>query len=292
MRNSAHSSGQTFYDTELIMTARRTPTGHIARKRFGQNFLVDQRVINQIVRSIAPKEGEVVVEIGPGQGALTGPLLEQITSLQVVELDRDLIPILLAQFAKYRGLKIHQGDALKFDFASLCAPGQQLRIVGNLPYNISTPLIFKLFELNSLVKDMHFMLQKEVVLRLISGADDKNYGRLSIMAQYFCEIESLFDVPPESFEPAPKVDSGVVRLTPYRSRPLEAENMNNFDRLVKTAFQQRRKTLRNGLKGLVNDEQAERVGLNLGLRAENIAPLEYIRLSNALWGRESLEATL
>lgn len=279
-------------------TSSRTPTNHKARKRFGQNFLVDNAIITGIVRAVSPARDDALVEIGPGQGAITGPLLELVDQLNVIELDRDLIPILLAQFANYRGLKIHQSDALMFDFNSLFKNGKKLRIVGNLPYNISTPLMFKLLELSNdvskptesgtqenIVQDMHFMLQKEVVLRLVAQPGDKNYGRLSIMAQYYCQVESLIDVPPESFEPSPKVDSGVVRLTPFSALPHTALNLKNFDTLVKTAFQQRRKTLRNGLKSLVGDEDAERVGLNLSLRAENISPEEYVRLSNELWGQ-------
>lgn len=280
------------------MNQRRTPTGHKARKRFGQNFLVDNGVINGIVRAVSPRRDDALVEIGPGQGAITGPLLELVDRLNVIELDRDLIPVLLAQFANYRGLKIHQSDALMFNFHSLYENEKKLRIVGNLPYNISTPLMFKLLELDanesetgkrkSIVQDMHFMLQKEVVLRLVAQPGDKNYGRLGIMAQYYCQVESLIEVPPESFEPPPKVDSGVVRLTPYEELPHQALNLKNFDTFVKTAFQQRRKTLRNGLKSLVNDEQAEHVGLNLSLRAENISPEEYVRLANDLWGENPI----
>ncbi len=283
------------------MNQRRTPSGHKARKRFGQNFLIDNAVINGIVRAVSPARDDALVEIGPGQGAITGPLLELVDQLHVIELDRDLIPVLLAQFANYRGLKIHQSDALKFDFNSLCENGKKLRIVGNLPYNISTPLMFKLLELGNnvsgssatppkehIVHDMHFMLQKEVVLRLVAQPGDKNYGRLGIMAQYYCQVESIIDVPPESFEPPPKVDSGVVRLTPFSVLPHPALHLKNFDTLVKTAFQQRRKTLRNGLKSLVSDEDAERVGLNLSLRAENISPEEYVRLANDLWGESPI----
>ncbi|MFL0810531.1 MAG: 16S rRNA (adenine(1518)-N(6)/adenine(1519)-N(6))-dimethyltransferase RsmA [Agarilytica sp.] len=266
-----------------------TPSGHRARKRFGQNFLVDQGIINHIVRSLGPKPEDHIVEIGPGQGAITGPLLEHNPSLQVIELDRDLIPVLLAQFAKYRDFKIHQHDALNFDFQSLLpSEGDKLRVVGNLPYNISTPLIFKLLENKGIIFDMHFMLQKEVVDRLAAKPGEKNYGRLSIMAQYHCEIESLFDVPPESFEPAPKVNSAIVRLSPYDTPPHIAKNTTNLEKFVKLAFQQRRKTLRNGLKGIVNDEQAAQVGLDLGLRAERLSVQNYVEMSNALWGEENM----
>ncbi len=271
------------------MANMRTPSGHRARKRFGQNFLVDQGIVNHIVRSVGASPGDAIVEIGPGQGAITGPLLECVPTLNVIELDRDLIPVLLAQFANYRGFKIHQHDALTFDFESLATEEQpQLRIVGNLPYNISTPLIFRLLGLKNLVKDMHFMLQKEVVDRLIATPGNKSYGRLSIMAQYYCSIESLFDVPPESFEPAPKVNSAVARLTPYSEPPFLAKRIENLDRFVKQAFQQRRKTLRNGLKTLVSDEQAESVGLDLRLRAEAVSVESYVRFCNALWGDQPI----
>lgn len=274
-------------------------TGHRARKRFGQNFLVDQGIINQIIHCINPEKTDRMLEIGPGQGALTGPLLHANPYLQVVELDRDLIPILLAQFAKYKHFKIHQSDALKFDFRSLAnqpVPSDSslagnLRVVGNLPYNISTPLIFKLLESRECINDMHFMLQKEVVNRLVASPGEKNYGRLSIMSQYYCNVECLFDVPPESFDPAPKVNSAIVRLSPHQELPHPAKNMRNLDRLVKTAFQQRRKTLRNGLKMLVSDEQAETVGMDLSLRAERLSIRDYVNFSNALWGNGDIPET-
>ncbi len=271
------------------MAKSSLPSGHRARKRFGQNFLIDQGIINHIVRSVGPKVGDNIVEIGPGQGAITGLLLEANPVLNVIELDRDLVPVLLSQFAKYDDFKIHQHDALKFDFANLCNEDKSpLRVVGNLPYNISTPLIFHLLSYEKRILDMHFMLQREVVLRLAAGPGDKNYGRLSIMAQYHCEIEHLFNVPPESFEPAPKVDSAIVRLTPHIKHPVVADNYDNLDKFVKMAFAQRRKTLRNGLKGLVSDDDASRVNLDLSQRAENISPKEYVAFCNALWGSQPI----
>ncbi len=275
----------------------KAPTGHKARKRFGQNFLVDDGIINQIIRCIHPTENDRLIEIGPGQGALTGPLLKANPYLQVIELDRDLIPVLLAQFAKYQHFRIHQADALSFDFSTLQQQNfaknhkldDALRVVGNLPYNISTPLIFKLLHFKHLIKDMHFMLQKEVVNRLVATPGDKNYGRLSIMSQYYCGVESLFDVPPDAFSPAPKVNSAIVRLSPHKDLPYRAKNMRNLDRLVKTAFQQRRKTLRNGLKQLVSDEEAERIGMDLSLRAEKLSVKQYVDFSNALWGNDEIK---
>lgn len=271
------------------MASKHTPSGHKARKRFGQNFLIDQSIISNIVRAVGPKPEDTVVEIGPGQGAITGPLLALVPNLQVIELDRDLIPVLLAQFAKFRDFKIHQQDALKFDYQALTSAEQpKLRIVGNLPYNISTALIFRLLDIKSIVQDMHFMLQKEVVNRLVAGPGNRNYGRLSIMAQYHCTIESLIEVPPESFEPAPKVNSAVARLTPHLTLPFPAKNLKNLEQFVRQAFQQRRKTLRNGLKAIVSDEEAERVGLDLGLRAEAISVQSFIEFCNALWGEEPI----
>lgn len=275
------------------MTKAKLPSGHKARKRFGQNFLVDMGIINHIVRQIHPKPGDNLVEIGPGQGAITGPLLEAAEALNVIELDRDLIPILLAQFAKYREFKIHSADALTFDFAQLASEDKGLlRVIGNLPYNISTPLIFHLLDNREHIQDMHFMLQKEVVLRLAASPGDKNYGRLSIMAQYFCDVELLFEVPPESFDPAPKVDSAIVRLIPHRTLPYVAQNLDNFTRLVKTAFSQRRKTLRNGLKPILDDEGYAilegQLNMDLTKRAETIPLSQYIEMSNALWGEKAM----
>lgn len=260
------------------------PNGsHKARKRFGQNFLVDIGVINDIVRAIAPKQDDNIVEIGPGQGAITSLLLDACPQLNVVELDRDLIPILLAQFANYSGFKIHQTDALKFDFTSLASTDNPLRVVGNLPYNISTPLIFHLLEQREVISDMHFMLQKEVVLRLAAGPNDKNYGRLSVMTQYFCAIENLFEVGPNSFKPAPKVDSAIVRLTPHKTLPFIAKQPIKFEHLVKTAFAQRRKTLRNNLKNLSEDISLDQLDIDLSRRAETVSVQEYVNLSNTLW---------
>ena len=270
------------------MSPKNKAPGHRARKRFGQNFLVDERLTGRIVRCIAPKQNDNLVEIGPGKGAITGLLLEYCDTLNVVELDRDLIPLLLAQFARYPNFKIHQADALSFDFAKLINGDKPLRIVGNLPYNISTPLIFHLLSYQSQVADMHFMLQKEVVLRLAAVPGDKNYGRLSIMAQYYCAVENLFEVPPESFEPAPKVDSAIVRLTPHKHLPHPADNLGKLEILVKTAFSQRRKTLRNSLKNLGLDEaqlsaMAGLTNLDLGKRAENLSLADYVQLCNTLW---------
>lgn len=255
---------------------------HQARKRFGQNFLVDHGVIQRIVHAIHPKAEDTLVEIGPGQGAITALLLDANPSLNVVELDRDLIPILLEKFKRYPELDIHEADALKFDFSSLLTDkesDQQLRVVGNLPYNISTPLIFHLLGYGQRIRDMHFMLQKEVVERMAAGPGDKNYGRLSIMCQYFCDVEFLFEVGPQCFKPAPKVDSAIVRLMPREPEAL-ANSYHWLDKIVKTAFQQRRKTLRNALKPIIDPAHLEPLVENPSIRPENLSVRDYVELSN------------
>lgn len=269
--------------------SKTTPFAHKARKRFGQNFLVDQNIINSIVRSINAKASDRLVEIGPGQGAITAQLIDACPQLQVIELDRDLIPILLAQFAKHPDFTIHQHDALKFDFSSLMLNEQPLRIVGNLPYNISTPLIFHLLSYQDRITDMHFMLQKEVVNRLVAKAGEKNYGRLSVMVQYYCQVEHLFAVPPECFNPQPKVDSAIVRLQPHKKIPYVANNMQHMSHLVNLAFQQRRKTLRNTLKRLVDNETIESLTIDTSLRPENLSVEDYVNLSNTLEGLSNNE---
>ena len=257
--------------------------GHKARKRFGQNFLHDPGVIERIVRSISPKPDDTMVEIGPGLGALTEELLTVNPRLQVVELDRDLIPVLRTKFFNYPGFNIHEGDALKFDFRQLVTD-QPLRIVGNLPYNISTPLIFHLLEQGGgeqgVVKDMHFMLQKEVVQRLAAQPGDNHYGRLGIMAQYFCRVQPLFEVGPGAFKPAPKVDSAIVRLVPYDTLPHPAKDLKSLQRVVRTAFNARRKTLRKALAGVVSTEQLQALGIDDNLRPENLSLADYVRIAD------------
>ncbi|MEP2614553.1 16S rRNA (adenine(1518)-N(6)/adenine(1519)-N(6))-dimethyltransferase RsmA, partial [Marinobacter alexandrii] len=210
--------------------------GHQARKRFGQNFLHDPGVIERIVRAIHPKPEDTLVEIGPGLGAITEEILAVNPRLQVVELDRDLIPVLRTKFFNYPEFRIHEADALSFDFSQLADDGRGLRIIGNLPYNISTPLIFHLLGQAGVVKDMHFMLQKEVVQRLAAVPGDNNYGRLGIMAQYFCKVQPLFEVGPGAFRPAPKVDSAIVRLVPHETLPHPAKDLGTLQAVVRTAF--------------------------------------------------------
>lgn len=254
---------------------------HQARKRFGQNFLRDHTVIDRIVRAVNPRPGERVVEIGPGLGALTGPLLQALGRLDVVELDRDLIPHLQEKFAAAGELRIHQADALRFDFRTLAGPDEALRVVGNLPYNISTPLIFHLIEQAGAIRDMHFMLQKEVVDRLAAASGTADYGRLSVMVQYYCKVERLFTVPPGAFHPVPKVDSAVVRLLPYREPPVRVDDADCFARVVAQAFSQRRKTLRNTLRGLVAAETMTALDIDPGRRAETLSLGEFAALANA-----------
>ena len=253
---------------------------HKPRKRFGQNFLHDYNIISQILASIMATPDQHWVEIGPGLGALTEPLLKKGISLDVIELDRDLVDFLKQKFKDYRNLHIHSCDALDFNFAELSEKGEGLHIIGNLPYNISTPLLFHLLESAARIEDMHFMLQKEVVERMCAGPGSKKYGRLSIMIQYLCEAELLFYVPPESFNPAPKVMSAIVKLMPYRELPVEVNSLADFNKLVTQAFSQRRKTLRNSLKNFFSEQEIIDSGIDPTLRAESISLREYVRLSN------------
>lgn len=254
---------------------------HVVRKRFGQHFLVSPGVVAKIVSAIAPSPGETMVEIGPGLGALTVPLLDRLERLHVVEIDRDLIARLRERFAPER-LIIHEGDALQFDYASLAAGGTELRVVGNLPYNISTPLLFHLAGYAGQVRDMHFMLQKEVVDRMVSAPGSREYGRLSVMLQYRYAMERLFLVPPGAFDPAPKVASAIVRMTPLPAADLAASDNAVFAQVVAAAFSQRRKMLRNTLRDLIGADQLVALGIRPTCRAEELGVADYIRISNAL----------
>ena len=255
---------------------------HKPRKRFGQNFLHDKMVIQRIVNSINPRQGDHIVEIGPGEGALTELVLDKIGAMDVVELDRDLIPLLKIRFVLNDGLNIHQADALKFNFCQLQKDEKKLRIIGNLPYNISTPLLFHLFDNNHCIQDMHFMLQKEVVDRIVANPGDSAYGRLSIMLQYFCQAEYVFTVKPGAFRPAPKVDSAIVRLVPHDKPPVEINNFDEFSKLVNFSFTQRRKTLRNILKGKLDVEQIEALDIEPTIRPERLSLEDFTKLSNMI----------
>ncbi|OCT21907.1 16S rRNA (adenine(1518)-N(6)/adenine(1519)-N(6))-dimethyltransferase RsmA [Pseudomonas putida] len=255
---------------------------HRARKRFGQNFLHDAGIIDRILRAINAKAGEHLLEIGPGQGALTEGLLGSGAQLDVVELDKDLVPILQHKFADRDNFRLHQGDALKFDFNTLGVPPRSLKVVGNLPYNISTPLIFHLLAHAGLIRDMHFMLQKEVVERMAAGPGGGDWGRLSIMVQYHCRVEHLFNVGPGAFNPPPKVDSAIVRLVPHEVLPHPAKDPALLERVVREAFNQRRKTLRNTLKGLLDSQAIEAAGVDGSLRPEQLDLAAFVRLADQL----------
>ncbi|AHG75902.1 Ribosomal RNA small subunit methyltransferase A [Mannheimia varigena USDA-ARS-USMARC-1296] len=261
--------------------------GHTARKRFGQNFLHDMNVIHGIVSAINPKKDEFLLEIGPGLAALTEPVAELVDKLTVVEIDRDLAERLRHHPFLSQKLTVIEQDALRFNFReyfeSLNLGEDSVRVFGNLPYNISTPLIFHLLTFHDLIKDMHFMLQKEVVKRLCAAPNSKAYGRLTIMAQYYCQVIPVLEVPPTAFKPAPKVDSAVIRLMPYNQLPYPAKDVYWLNRVTTQAFNQRRKTLRNALSTLFKAEQLEALGIDLTARAENLTIADYVRLANWLY---------
>jgi 16S rRNA (adenine1518-N6/adenine1519-N6)-dimethyltransferase len=257
---------------------------HKARKRFGQNFLVDERIIADIIGAIRPEPGDNMLEIGPGLGALTRPLLKRLNHLHVVEIDRDIIARLEHDYPQDNPeskLVIHAGDALKFDIATLPAP---LRIVGNLPYNISSPLLFHFATYADRIRDMHFMLQNEVVERMVAGHSTPEYGRLSVMLQYRFSMEKLLDVPPESFRPSPKVNSAIVRMTPLPVDEIQVRDEKLFAEIVSAAFGQRRKTLRNTLCNYLREPDFTRLGIDAKLRAENLGVAEFAKIANHLNG--------
>jgi 16S rRNA (adenine1518-N6/adenine1519-N6)-dimethyltransferase len=258
----------------------KTHLGHQAKKRFGQNFLHNEAVISDIIDAINPEPGENLVEIGPGLGALTEPTVERAGKLSVVELDRDLAKRLKEHPFISSSLTIYETDALKFDFSSLSTPEHPLRIFGNLPYNISTPLIFHLLTFKDKVKDMHFMLQKEVVDRMAAGPNSKTYGRLSVMTQYQCEVMPVMEIGPEAFKPAPKVDSAIVRLIPHKEIKNPVKDINALNTVCLSAFNQRRKTIRNTFKKLIDAEQLESLGIDVSLRPENLTIDDFIKLAN------------
>ncbi len=255
--------------------------GHKAKKRFGQNFLHDDAVISKIVDAINPEPDENLVEIGPGLGALTEPVIERAGAISVVELDRDLAHRLRHHPFLASKLTIYETDALKFDFSQLSSE-KPLRLFGNLPYNISTPLIFHLLTFNQQVKDMHFMLQKEVVERMAAAPNCKAYGRLSIMTQYQCQVIPVMEIGPEAFNPAPKVDSAIVRLVPHQTIKNPAKDITTLNKVCLAAFNQRRKTIRNSFKKLLTVEQIESLGIDAGIRPDNLTPDQYITIANFL----------
>jgi 16S rRNA (adenine1518-N6/adenine1519-N6)-dimethyltransferase len=258
---------------------------HKAKKKFGQNFLVDENIIADIISTIRPEPDDNLVEIGPGLGALTRPLLKRLKHLHVVEIDRDIIARLENDYPQNlpnSKLIIHAGDALRFDLATLDAP---LRIVGNLPYNISSPLLFYFAEYAERITDMHFMLQNEVVERMVADHSTPAYGRLSVMLQYRFYMEKLLDVPPESFRPAPKVDSAIVRMIPLPAEQIIVKNEKLFSEIVGTAFGQRRKTLRNTLKAFLSEAEFLQLDINPQLRAENLSVTDFAKIVAYVDGR-------
>lgn len=256
--------------------------GHTARKRFGQNFLTDNNIISRIVAAIAPDNEHTMVEIGPGLAALTEPVAEIVNNLTVVELDRDLVERLQHHPFLKDKLTIFQGDALQFDFNQVLQENKKIKVFGNLPYNISTPLMFHLFDYAEHIETMHFMLQKEVVLRLSASPGSKAYGRLTVMAQYFCQVVPVLEVPPRCFTPPPKVESAVVRLLPYEHKPYPCKNVDQLRKLVTQAFSMRRKTLRNNLKSQLSDNDFLQLNIDATLRPEQISVEQYVAIANFL----------
>lgn len=254
---------------------------HRARRRFGQNFLADRSHIARIIRAIDPQPDECVVEIGPGLGALTGPLLERLRVLHVVEIDRDIVARLSTLFPSDR-LIIHEGDALQFDFGVL---GADVRVAGNLPYNISSPLLFHAARFSKIIRDCHFMLQREVVDRMAAEPGSKIYGRLSVMLQYRFRVEKLFNVPAGAFRPVPQVDSAFVRLVPHAVLPAPAQDEYLLGQIVTQAFSQRRKTVRNALADFATVEQLSALGIDPRLRPENLSLQDFVRVANAVAAR-------
>lgn len=264
----------------------KTHLGHTARKRFGQNFLSDDRVIQDIVNAIYPQNGQFLLEIGPGLGALTEPVADKVDHLTVVELDRDLAKRLRHHPFLNQKLNVVETDAMQFDFrhfyqhSAFAQNGQKLRVFGNLPYNISTPLMFHLFQFCDVIQDMHFMLQKEVVNRLCAAPNSKAYGRLTVMTQYFCQVFPVLEVPPTAFKPAPKVDSAVVRLIPHKTLPVVAKDLKLLNQVCTQAFNQRRKTLRNALSPFLTEEEMQSLAIDPNLRAENLTVAEFVAIAN------------
>jgi 16S rRNA (adenine1518-N6/adenine1519-N6)-dimethyltransferase len=253
---------------------------HVARKRFGQNFLTDKLVLDNIIDAIGPKPGQTMVEIGPGLAAMTALLLKHLDHLHVVELDRDLVTRLEKTFPREK-LTVHSGDALKFDFGQIpVPPGQKLRVVGNLPYNISSPLLFHLAEFAHLIEDQHFMLQKEVVERMVAAPGSKVYGRLSVMLQWRYDMQLMFIVPPTAFDPPPQVESAIVRMIPVAHK-LVCDGPT-LEAVVMKAFSQRRKVIRNCLAGMFTEQQIIDAGIDPAMRPETVSLEQYVALSNLL----------
>ena len=251
---------------------------HRARRRFGQNFLTDPGIIRRIIRTVDPRPGQLILEIGPGQAALTALLSESGAELHLLEIDRDLAASLERRFQHEARVQVHCGDALQMDLAAV-SKGRRFRLVGNLPYNISTPLLFHVLRWRDLIEDMHFMLQQEVVDRMAAQPGGKDRGRLSVMCQYHCAVTPLFGVPPDAFQPAPSVQSAVVRLVPHTVPPVRIDDLERFERLVAQAFSMRRKTLRNSLRGLLDGDAIAAAGVDPGLRPEALTLEQFAALA-------------
>lgn len=259
--------------------------GHRARKRFGQNFLHDEHIIDQIVSAIDPRPEQQLVEVGPGLGALTEPVAELVDHLTCIELDRDLALRLRQHPFLQEKLTIVEADVLTIELSTLLSNdknknGDKIRVFGNLPYNISTPLIFHLFEQVSVIEDMHFMLQYEVVKRLCAGVGESLYGRLSIMCAYYCQAIPVLMVPPHAFKPAPKVDSAIIRLIPHQTPPVNVKNIKTLEKIVAAAFNQRRKTVKNSLSNMLTSEQLSRSGIDPNVRAQDLSLFDFATLAN------------
>lgn len=255
---------------------------HHPRRRLGQHFLRDQNIVWRIVAAFDPRPGDCVVEIGPGDGVLTRELADRVASLHAVEIDRDLAAGLMAELGARENVLVYNADALTFDFCHLAGRRRKLRLIGNLPYNVSTPLLFHLLEQSHCIQDMCFTLQSEVVERLSAAPNSKAYGRLGVMIQWRCQVETLFAVKPGAFDPPPKVDSAVVRLRPHATPPVHVIAESTFARVVHAAFSQRRKTLRNALKGMLSANEMSAFGVDPGRRGESLGLQEFAVLSNVL----------
>lgn len=261
---------------------------HVARKRFGQHFLHDPGVIAKIVAAIDPQPDDCLVEIGPGLGAITLPLLARVNELHAIEIDRDAIRHLNTVASAHGKLEIHEADVLRFDLGSLRRDARALRIVGNLPYNISTPLLFRLIEQREHIADLHVMLQKEVIERMAAGPSTEHYGRLSVMLAPWLKVEPLFDIGPGAFRPPPRVTSSFARLTPHTTSPVNLDHPREYAAVVAAAFSQRRKTLRNALKPLLAEQEIRAADIDPGARAETIAPTGYAALAAQLAAKASV----